>query len=212
MDPLFRHQCLIYDGAPSRQLPALAQAMRAKLKENHRCLYLNSPPMVAGMRSYLAAAGVDLGEEMAKGSLILSAEQDHLVDGRFDVATMLQMLGDLVQKALDDGFTALWATGDMTWEMGGHPDFGQLLEYEWRLEEFMQQHPAMCGICQYHADMLPRAALRNGLSSHPAIFVNETLSKINPHYWPVRGMGPTSDRTAALDGALQPYYGTGGRG
>lgn len=42
---------------------------------------------------------------------------------------------------------------------------------------------ALGGICQYHADTLPREVLRQGLLAHPLIFVNETLSRINPHYF-----------------------------
>ena len=54
MQPLSRHQCLIYSGSAALHLPALAALMRRKLEEPPRCLYLDSPPMVAGMRSYLA--------------------------------------------------------------------------------------------------------------------------------------------------------------
>jgi hypothetical protein len=75
MDPASRHQCLIYEGAPSRHLPAVAAATLDKLQQNYRCLYLNSPPMVAGMRSYLAAAGVDVAHEVGKASLVLSAKR-----------------------------------------------------------------------------------------------------------------------------------------
>jgi len=60
MNPLPRHQCLIYKGSPSLQLSAIAALVRQKVNENYRCLYLNSPVMVAGMRCYLAAAGIDV--------------------------------------------------------------------------------------------------------------------------------------------------------
>jgi hypothetical protein len=46
-----RNECLIYDGAPSRHLPSLAAAAKTRLEQGYRCLYLNSPVMVAGMRS-----------------------------------------------------------------------------------------------------------------------------------------------------------------
>ena len=64
MQPSLRHQCLIYSGSPARHLPAMAALMRRKLEERHRCLYLDSPPMVAGIRSYLSAA-VDVARERA---------------------------------------------------------------------------------------------------------------------------------------------------
>jgi hypothetical protein len=176
-----RHRCMIYEGAPSRQLPALAAVTRDKLRENQRCLYLNSPAMVAGMRSYLAACGVDVAEEMARSSLILTSEQN-LVDGHFDAQRMLDSLKSALNLALSDGYSGLWATGDMTWEFGPRNDFSQLLEYEWRLEEFLRSNPEMGGICQYRADILPRAAMRRGLTAHGSIFVSETLSVLNPQY------------------------------
>ncbi len=66
MEAEARHQCLIYEGSPSRQLPALAAVIKRKLDEGHRCLYLNSRPMVAGMRSYLAAIDIDVLSVTAK--------------------------------------------------------------------------------------------------------------------------------------------------
>jgi hypothetical protein len=183
METVSRHQCLIYQGSPSRHLQALASVIRQKLNGNFRCLYLNSPVMVAGIRCYLAAAGIDVGGELEKNSLVLSSDQGHLVEGRFDVAGMMRTLEVALTQALNDGYDGLWATGDMTWEFGPEKDFSKLLEYECRLENFFRTHPALGGICQYHADTLPREVLRQGLLTHSSIFVNETLSRINPHYF-----------------------------
>ena len=60
METIPRHQCLVYSGAPNMHLRAVSLVIRGKLEQRHRCVYLNSEPMVAGMRSYLAAAGVDV--------------------------------------------------------------------------------------------------------------------------------------------------------
>ena len=180
MESVPRHQCLIYQGAPSKHLPALAEAMREKLRQNYRCLYLNSPPMVAGLRSYLAATGVEVAQEIAKGRLILSSDQQHLADGRFDIDRMLLTLENLLNNALRDRCAGLWAVGDMTWELGPERDPARLLEYEWRLEKIFHRRPELSGICQYHADTLPRRMLRQSLLVHPSIFVNQTLSLINP--------------------------------
>jgi hypothetical protein len=177
-----RHQCLIYDGPPSVHLRAVAAITREKLGQNYRCLYLNSEPMVAGMKSYLAAAGVDVARVIDKTSLVLSSEQGHLTGGRFDVDRMLSSLEDAFDQARNDGYAGLWATGDMTWELGPEKDFSRLLDYEWRLEEFFRTHLQMGGICQYHADTLPPEAVRQGLLAHRSLFVNQTLSLMNPYY------------------------------
>lgn len=179
-----RHQCLIYEGSPASHLPALAALIRQKLQNHHRCLYLNSPPMVAGLRSYLYAAGVDVPEEEKKGSLVLTSENPHLENGSFDMDRMLNLLSGAVSQARHDGYLGLWATGDMSWEFGPERNFSRLLEYEWRLEELFQALPTLSGLCQYHRDTLPADIVHQGLQAHRHLFINETLSRLNPSYVP----------------------------
>ena len=106
-----RHHCLIYAGSPSGQLAGLARTIREKLNANFRCMYFNTKPMVAGMRSYLAAEGVDVVRQIEKTALVLSSDQAHLVDGAFVPKRMLIMLDESIEDALDDGFAGLWASG-----------------------------------------------------------------------------------------------------
>lgn len=195
-----RHQCLIYEGAPSRLVPALASAMAEKLRSNHRCLYLNSRPMIAGMKSQLAANGIDVEQEISGGNLLLSSEQTHLLGNwEFDVPSLIGTLERALRQALSDGYRGLWATGDMTWEFGPARDLSKLLEYEWQLEEFMGEHPEMSGICQYHADTLPRDILHKGLRTHSHLFVNELLTMINPHYLDRASFSSTTNGVVELE-------------
>jgi hypothetical protein len=182
MEAVPRNQCLIYKGAPSRQLPALAAIMRQKLNENFQCLYLNSPPMVSGIRSALAALGLDVAKEIAAGHLLLTSERTLAADGTFDAALMINKRGDALDRALEAGYAGLFVAGDMTWEFGTEENLIKLLEYEWELEHLLQARPELCGICQYHYDTLPLEMAPRGLSGHQSIFKNETLFQINPHY------------------------------
>lgn len=180
MQPEPRHQCLIYEGSPSEKLPLLAAIIHRKLEEGFRCLYLNSAPMVAGMRSTLAALGVDIEAEMAKERLILSSEPAN--KGEFSISAMLRNLEDALNKALADGYRGLWASGDMTWEFGPEKDFSKLLTYEMELEEMFRRRKELCGICQYHRDTLPKDIMRQGLLAHQTIVINGTLTQVNPYY------------------------------
>jgi hypothetical protein len=182
MEEESRHQCLIYEGAPSRQLPTLAAVIHQKLGEGHRCFYLNSPPMVAGLRTCLAAKGVDVEHAVDKERLVLSSETAISTGGDFSIEVMLQKLEEALDGALNDGYKGLMATGDMTWEFGPQKNFAKLMEYEWRLEKFLQKRHGMFAICQYHLDTLPREVTRQALHSHRVLFINETLSRINPYY------------------------------
>ncbi len=178
---------MIYEGSPSKKLPLFAAIIQCKLEEGYRCLYLNSPPMVAGMRSTLAAMGVDVVSEIAKARLVLSSETVSTGE-EFNSKLMLDKLEDSLNQAINDGYKGLWASGDMTWEFGPSKDFSKLLEYELGLEELFNKRKELCGICQYHRDSLPQDALRQSLLVHPSIVINDTLRHINPHYlkssWP----------------------------
>lgn len=187
---------MIYEGPPSRSLPMLVAAIRRNLEEGRRCMYLNSPPMVAGVRSHLYAAGIDPQVEVARGALVLGSEPDHLVHGRFDVDRLIALLDAAVEQALADGHTGLFATGDMTWEFGPERDFTTLVEYEWRLEQLFQRRPQLRGVCQYHRDLLPREAVREGAVSHGALFISDTLARLNPLY--LRDRTPAERKAAAL--------------
>lgn len=210
-DPeLRRHQCLIYDGPPSRMLPALVTTILEHLRAGERCIYINSPAMVAGIRSQLYAAGTDVEHELARGALVLSSDNAHLVDGRFEGDQLLTMLEAAVHAALADGYAGLFATGDMSWEFGSENELSKLLEYEWRLEQLFRRQPALSGICQYHRDLLPREAVREGLVSHASLFISDTISRLNPHY--VLARSPAERRVAVgpeLDQALATLLAVG---
>ena len=183
---------MIYAGSPSQKLSALAAMIQKRLNVGYRCMYLNSAPMVAGMRSTLAALGVDVALEASASRLILSCEPV-TSGGDFDIEAMLNKLEDSLNQALNDGYKGLWASGDMTWEFGPKKDFSRLLEYEFRLEELFRKRKELWGVCQYHKDTLPQDVMRKSLLIHPGVFISDTLTRINPHY--LKSLWPADQKT-----------------
>jgi hypothetical protein len=61
------------------------------------------------------------------------------------------------------------------------------VDYECRLEQAFREGPTLCGVCPYHIDTLPDDAIQQALYSHPAVYISETLSRINPYYIPLGG-------------------------
>jgi hypothetical protein len=159
--------------------------------------------MVAGLRAYLFAGGVDVPLEVKQGSLVLSSDSGHLQNQMFDIDRMLNLLNDAVSKALHEGYDGVWATGDMSWEFGPSKDFSKLLEYEWRLEELFHKQPTLSGMCQYHTDTLPPNIVRQGLLAHKAFFINDTLSRLNSHYVRRESFGAGLEESTELDNVIE---------
>jgi hypothetical protein len=199
MEIVPRHQCLIYAGPPTKHLRGLATLTKEKLRAKNRCLYLNSPSMVEEMRSSLATAGVDVAQEVRKGALVLSSDQGHLVNDRFDIDRMLGILADAVSQALNDGYSGLWATGDMSWEFANEKNFAKLLEYEYLLEDLFEKQPALSGVCQFHTKDLPVDAIQWALCTHRAVYINEGVSKLNPHYAPAKLFNERQSRVSSAE-------------
>jgi hypothetical protein len=91
---------------------------------------------------------------------------------------MLQGLEGALEQALQDGYKGLWASGDMTWEFGLTKDFRGSSSTNGGLEEFFQKHPELEAVCQYHTDTLPPEAIKQGLTTHPALFMLNKISSI----------------------------------
>lgn len=197
-----RHQCFLHEGASPCQLSSLAVVIRARLEENYRCLYFDSPAVIAGMRPHLESAGIEIERQVNRKRLLLLSDRGHLNRGHFDPDRMMHCLEDAYEQALDDGYEGLWASGDMNWEMGPRMDYSRLLEYERRLENFFRSHPRMSGICQYHVGKLPREAVRHGLLTHQSVFVSENLSMENPYFLEPQTYPRTAAHPVLLDAAI----------
>ena len=199
----FRHQCFMHHGPPSRHVPMIAAVIKARLEQKHRCLYFDSQQMVAGLRSGLAQIGVDVARETAKNSLVFASHLGHLSeDQTFDGDRMIAGLEDALDQTLRDGYLGLWASGDVAWEMGPKADFGQLVQYEMRLEDFICTHAEISGICQYHASVLPPDVMQAALEIHPSFFIDETLSRLNPDYMATNRVRPTTSPEVTFELSL----------
>jgi len=164
--------------------------------------------MVVGMRLALGAAGVSVMSEKAAGRLVMTSERNYLIRGRrFELERMMQGLASALQDALDSGFEGLWASGNIGWELGPERNFSQLLEYEWKLEDFIRDNPRMGGICQYHRDTLPSEALIDGVLSHSTVFVDHARLLVNPHAVERKSYRKESRENPALEEFVQGICG-----
>src|SRR5690242_14204551 len=109
------HSCLIYS-TPEEQCTVTCEYIARGLMRGERCIFLESPEKIQQIREALAEKGVDVAAEEARGALILSSSHDYLKEGRFDADRMLAFLKQTVDEALEQGFSAVRATGDLNWE------------------------------------------------------------------------------------------------
>jgi hypothetical protein len=190
------HACFGYEDEREKW-STLAAFVADGLARQERCLYIGSPTDQNGLASVLLAHGVDAQREVARGALVLASQgETYLRTGRFDVEDMLDLIDNLIERALADGFRGLRGTGEGSKNL---PEelWGPVLAYEARVNERFARRP-FTALCRYRtADVAPGRA-QDLLHAHPVALVNGAVCD-NPFYehHAVRG-----DSRARLDWQL----------
>lgn len=179
-----RHMCMIYSGRPASLLARIIPLIIERIEKNDRVLIFANPGMVATAKRSLVFAGLDLEEEVAKGSVSFTSERPLNKANGFDPSRLIKHLSSAVDNAVRDGYNGLWVSGDMTWVFGEERNLKRLLDYEWELEKLLQRKPALSGVFQYHQNTLPLHVLGDALLTQPATYLNHTLHRVNPFFIP----------------------------
>ena len=124
---------------------------------------------------YLKDDGVDVDYYLKKGQFsILTIADAYMKGGVFDPDRMIALLTSETQKALDEGYSALRVTGEMSWALRGLPGSERLIEYENKLNTFFPGSKCLA-ICQYDRRRFDAEILLNILLTHPFAFIGSNL-------------------------------------
>lgn len=174
------HLCLIYE-TEREQFDATVEFIKIGLARNERCIYIVDESPIGRVLNAMRAQGIAVEQAMDSGALIITNQQDtYLQQGIFDPDRMINTLKDAIIDAKRDGFSALRATGEMTWILGGHPGVDRLTEYEAKLNLVIPYHD-MLGICQYNRQQLSPEVIRDVIRTHPKVIYAGLVC--NNHYY-----------------------------
>lgn len=174
--------CCLFFSSQEEQAGITAPFLALGLERGERCVYVGDAESVEAVRHGLKAAGVDVERQGAKKRLILTSEQDYLDGGRWKTEKMLSFLQIAYDAALSEGFTALRAAGDVSWQVGPDKNFQEVVYYEALLDVFFVGK-RMVGLCQYPKDKCPPETLNGILNTHKIAAIDSDVCS-NFHYVP----------------------------
>jgi signal transduction histidine kinase/CheY-like chemotaxis protein len=198
------HLCLIYRSA-AEQTAALVPYLKAGLTAGERCLFVGHGTSGRRLERALNEAAVDVTGECDRGSLVFVTQRaTWLPGGRFDPGTMMDMLRQAEQQALDDGFSGLRATWNMGWLLEGTHGADRLIEYEAHLNRFLAGSRT-CALCRYSREGSSPDIIQDALHTHPLAVLGEQICP-NAYYEPpdmVLGDRPVDERIDWMMAQLQ---------
>jgi chemotaxis family two-component system sensor kinase Cph1 len=104
------------------------------LERGEKCIYIADDGTEAAVRDAMSAQGIDVEQAIATDSLVLETKDGaFLKQGSFDPERMPTFWKDVTAEAVQQGFSALRATGETEWLVGGAQGVDRWIEYESRL-------------------------------------------------------------------------------
>ncbi|MFP5237425.1 MAG: MEDS domain-containing protein [Acidobacteriota bacterium] len=177
------HFAIIYD-RPDEQLDFIVPFLRLGLERGEKSVFIyddNSPEtVIAAMERH----GIDVTAAASCGALsIITKRHAYLKNGDFDPDWMIDFLAQAVEEAKKEGFSAVRASGEMTWALGPAGDaHSRLVEYECKLDKFFAGYD-MSGICQYNRRRFRPQTLMHVIHTHSRVVFRGELCE-NPYYIP----------------------------
>ncbi|EKD33577.1 MAG: hypothetical protein ACD_75C02649G0004 [uncultured bacterium] len=195
------HLCLIYK-TREEQFAAVVPFMRLGLERGEKCLYIADENTSAVVRAAMEAGGIDTAAALKSGALsVLSTRDAYLKDGYFDPDMMIRLLGEAIAAAKAEGFTALRATGEMTWALGNEIGVERLLEYESKLNSFFPENNIVA-ICQFNRHRFAPEVIREAILTHPMVIHGEKVCK-NFYFVPPDEFCTTAKAARGVDRLLR---------
>jgi len=168
------HLCCIYS-TDEEHRAVLTPYLRAGLERNERVFYIVDARTRDTVINYLKTDGIDVDYYLDKGQFtILTVADSYMKGGVFDPDAMIVLLRAETQKALDEGYSALRVTGEMSWALHGLPGSERLIEYENKLNTFFPGSRCLA-ICQYDRRRFDATILLDILRTHPFAFIGANL-------------------------------------
>jgi hypothetical protein len=193
------HYCGIYRTDDDHRA-LVVDFVRDGVARGEKMIYIVNLQTAAQLRATLEQAGVPVGELVDKGQLvILTAKDAYLRGGQFEPEKMMALLSSETDKALEEGYTALRATGEMTWALAGEPGSERLVEYESLLNDFFPDRRCYA-ICQYDRRRFDSEMLLEVLHTHPQVlFGTESFDNRRMYYVPPAEFLGADRQTAVLN-------------
>ena len=123
------HLCWFYETEEEHRT-WLMPFIRQVLKRGEKVVYIVDAHTPEEVLNSLRNHGVETGSYLESGQLAISTVGEaYMLGGIFVPDSMIAFLRDQTEQALNQGYSALRATGEMTWALKGLPGSERLIEY-----------------------------------------------------------------------------------
>ena len=153
--------------------------IHASLMRNERCLYITGDVDTSAVLRQLETLKSNVGEQ---GDLVVLDKSDvYAKNGKFSPDRLIGLIQTTAEEALDDGYSALAVTGELSWVLDYEDGEELIVEYEWKLNEYVFNRYPVSALCRYSMSKFPAGVIRDVIQTHPFIIWQGKIHE-NPYY------------------------------
>lgn len=158
------------------RLASVIPYITAGLRKFERCIYIADENTVPEILAKFKEAGVDVASATANGALSVVTKHDsYLRHGAFEPERMIEDLDREVRLALQNGFSGVRVTGEMSWALDLPSVVVRLCDYE---QELRRHWPAqLSGLCQYNERIFPADVIKRMTGCHATVVRNGKITR-----------------------------------
>ncbi|MHA2302399.1 MAG: MEDS domain-containing protein [Candidatus Thorarchaeota archaeon] len=162
------HTCCLYH-SDTEDAIVVHRFLQEGLTRREKILYIIDPLGNTSFLNGLPHEDVDVVSAITRGQLVfLTTLESYLQTSPFDPAHMIQLLHRETDQALEEGYTGLRVTADMTWALHHNVPPHTLIAYETQVDAFIN-HGTCTGLCRYGRWSFPSTLLEDILPIHSSI-------------------------------------------
>ena len=176
------HVCHIFETEEQHRV-VVTSFLRCGLERGEKVIYILDASAPHSILDYLMEDGLDGEPFLDSGQLsILTTDDTFSRAGLFSPQRMIDLLGELTERASTEGYSALRVTSGMTWALCGQPGSERLIEYEVQLNRFLPGSQCLV-MCQFDQRTFEPEVLLDVLRTHPIAIVGTEMYE-NAYYIP----------------------------
>jgi len=177
-----RHICAFFNSLDEEHR-VLRSFIKDGFARGDKAFHLVDPDLWDDHLRRLAEAGIDVGQAMGTGQLVLRRWQDAQLRGdRFDQDAMLALLEEVLQSGAASGYPLTRLVAHMEWALLDKPGVDDLLEYETRINYVLPKYDDPV-ICTYDLSKFSGGVVMDIMRTHPVVIIGEVLQE-NPFFVP----------------------------
>lgn len=153
------------------------------LEAGERCVYVVGEQDPARIERSLAAVGIDVAAQVARGALVLVTHWEvSFPHGAFDPVAMIGFVRQTIDQTMKAGFSGLRVIAEMTWALQMGVGANKLIHYE-ALGNHLYPGEPLVAVCMYDRSRFPAAVCADAMRVHPWVAVGEATHD-NIYYEP----------------------------